>query len=68
MMSGNLRSFNPYPWFHCADCYMQLQQYEVAKIMFYRAIQEAGDSSQHEKVKQQANAYISAINEAIHKQ
>lgn len=63
LLCGSAHS-NPLAWYHCADCYIQLREYEVAKAMLNKAIASAGDSSEHEKIKQQAAGLISAIENA----
>ncbi len=61
LISGNSNPEDPLPWFHCADCYIQMHELDVAKVMLEKTIMVAQDSLEHEKIKQQAAGLISAI-------
>lgn len=47
---------DPYPYFHAADCYLQYNQIEAARVMLQTAILAAGDAPEYGKLKQEALA------------
>lgn len=56
LLSAQKDSKNPYPWFHMGDCYIQMDQKDVAVVMLIQAIQVAGEDARYEKLVQQASA------------
>lgn len=54
LMCGALDPANPYPHFHSADCYLQINAVEIAILCLSMAISVAGDQPQHALLKQRA--------------
>ncbi|MBA3237903.1 MAG: SycD/LcrH family type III secretion system chaperone [Parachlamydiaceae bacterium] len=65
LMSTTIDSENPLPWFHSGDCYLELQKPDVALIMLAKSIEVAGNSPNHERLKQQAGALCDAIKQSL---
>ncbi|MBA3602611.1 MAG: tetratricopeptide repeat protein, partial [Parachlamydiaceae bacterium] len=64
IIAGSVAPDDPLPWFHCADCYIKINELDVAKVMLEKTIIVSGDSLDHERIKQQASAIISVIETA----
>lgn len=65
LMSSTLDSGNPLPWFHAGDCYLELQKPDVALIMLSKSLEVAGNSPNHERLRQQAAALCDAIKQTL---
>jgi type III secretion system low calcium response chaperone LcrH/SycD len=67
-MAHSLDPDNPIYCYHGADCFLQLNQPESARVMLAAAIGAAGDAPQHQKLKQQAICMCDVIYETMQEQ
>lgn len=56
LMASSLDPADPYPYFHAADCYIQLGKFENAKFLLDSCLVAAGERPEHEKLRQQVVA------------
>lgn len=68
LMASSIDPGNPLPFYHAADCFLQANQPEAAIVLLEKAIVVAGESSQYQKMKQQALALREAIQQNVGKQ
>lgn len=68
LMAANVDPENPLPFFHAADCSLQTEEPEFAILLLDKTIAIAGESSQHEKIKQQALALRDVVQKKLDKQ
>ena len=61
IIAANVNPNDPQPWFHCADCYIKLNELNVAKVMLEKTILVCDNSMEYESTKQQASAILSVI-------
>lgn len=67
LMSTTVDRENPLPYFHAADCFIQLNQPEAAIVMLDNTLALSWNSPQHEKLKQQASALLEIVQQATGK-
>lgn len=64
LLAASVDPNNPAPWFHAADCYINLSLPHAARTMLSNAILVAGEHSQYARVKQDAAILLNVLNHA----